>query len=121
MDTLAEGLIEVTLYFEGGLKDKYIVREEDLQSFLKTTLELHYDPGINPNSPSGSKAAPVIKITGQSLRPTSSYWWSTPGLGKNDDQKGVVIWHWRGVDEVLWERPRTKSPITQSTVTSTSP
>lgn len=88
---------------EGGL---------DALHLVNASLELHYDPGVNPHN--GKSAAPVWKITVSQLRKDGPYWWSTPGLQHNYDPNGATLYAW-SQEKVLWERPMdvadTISPV----------
>jgi len=112
MNSLLERLLgrpiqQITIYWEkGGDTATHMVSGNDVQRFVKATLELHYKPGKNPHN--GMETTKVVKITARSLRHDGPFWWSTPGLKDNDDPKGAVIWSWEYAEEVLWEHPEKK-------------
>jgi len=113
---LKRPLQQITLYWEGGDTTTYIVAGNDVQRFVKASLELYYKPGKNPHS--GLEAGKVVKITAQSLSPTGPYWWSTPGLKDNNDPNGAVIWEWGFTEEILWEHPEKKVADSEAVGTS---
>ncbi len=94
-------LKEVTVHFENGSTSAYLVSQSDLDRFLKATLELHHDPGVNPHS--GGTTDKVVKITSRTLQSKGRFWWSTPGLKANDDPKGAEILEW-SKEEILWNK-----------------
>lgn len=100
----------VSVYFRGDVKPHcFIVFNKDLKKFIDATLELHYKPGINPHvkhdgKEKVEKPVEAIKLTTQEIYPKCPYWWSTPGLQKNDDPNGATIWDW-STETTVWERP----------------
>lgn len=105
-DTSA-GLVLVKLYMEGG-PTAHIVAESDLYTLLTATLELHFEPGVNPHN--HNKTSEIQFITAQVLRPQGPYWWSTPGLQDNEDPHGAVIFDWEMSPTLLWQREGAELP-----------
>ena len=101
------GLSKVTLCYEDS-SSEYLVAESDLLRFLAAALELHYEPGRNPHS--NFDTAQALAITVVQLRPQGPYWWTTPGLQENYDNKGAVVFCWDPVPVVVWQRPGAELP-----------
>jgi hypothetical protein len=103
------GLVRVTLWFDNHdpsallpfSPSHHIVAEADVEKLVGASLALHYEPGYNPHA---GATSPVQYITTEKLMPSGPYWWSVPGLRKNGDPNGAVIWNW-GYQERVWIRP----------------
>ncbi len=106
------GLVEVSLYWDFERdRSSHIVAESDLVKLVAATLELHYEPGINPHGPDdGGKATPLLCLAVKTLKPAGPFWWSTPGLERNDDDKGAVIFDWESALKIVWTRPGVELP-----------
>ncbi|HSX42007.1 MAG TPA: hypothetical protein VLE93_01515 [Candidatus Saccharimonadales bacterium] len=104
------GLVKVTTCFDVSRTDntEHIVAEADLLTFLTATLQLHYEPGKNPHN--GNGAAEVQYITIAALRPSGPYWWATPGLQNNYDDRGAITFDWNPYPTVIWQRPGVELP-----------
>lgn len=86
-------LRKVILKYEGGKTSEELMLEGDVEKFVEASIQLHHDPGVNPHN--GEKAAKVETICVQKIRASGPFWWTTPGLKKNDDPKGAVIFTWQ--------------------------
>src|SRR6185312_232410 len=75
----------------------HVTSVADMPRLLQAIIDLHIRP-INPKQ----NAARVWKVTAHSLCIKGPYWWTTPGLTKNDDPNGarVIV---EGVEEILFE------------------
>jgi hypothetical protein len=107
MEGPSAGLAKVTIWYpapEDTFKStNHIVAEDDLETFLRATLELHFEPGYNPHS--GGSTSQAMWITVARLRPRGPFWWSVPGLNGNGDPAGALLWDWDVHPETVWVRP----------------
>ena|SRR5271166_5419859 len=100
-------LREVILYYTADRKtilpheQRHYMMESQVATFLQATLELHYQPGINPHN--GNTAALLWEAKVGKLEQPVSYWWCVPGLHKNHDQAGAQISSF--VHKSLWVHP----------------
>lgn len=90
----------VVLIFENNSRSEYIIREDELETFLKASIKLHYSPGLNPHNKKRTAILTSIKIG--SLVPTGPFWWSTANLKENNNPGGAKIWEW-GKKKELWK------------------
>ncbi len=88
----------VILTFEGDLRSEHIIREDELETFLKASIRLHYSPGMNPHNKKRTAVLTSIKIG--SLVPTGPFWWSTTNLKENYNPRGAKIWTWEEEKEI---------------------
>lgn len=105
------GLVKVsthTSFVENEKPTTHIVAEHQLAAFLTATLQLHYDPGINPGN--GTKAAEALCITATKLKTKGPFWWTVPGLKREDAQNGAIIFSWETTPTILWTRPGVELP-----------
>ncbi len=90
---------KVECVFEGGLIATHFMAFENIGRFIEASNQLHYCPGINPHN---NQRTPKMKeILLWKLRTSGPLWWTTPGLGKNDDggyisayPGGAVLLEW---------------------------
>jgi hypothetical protein len=84
---------KVGLYWcEPSAPTYHLVPTNEVETFVKATKELHWRPGINPHVKDRDPAASKIwKITSAPLELKGPFWWTVPGLGKNDDPNGAHI------------------------------
>lgn len=76
----------------------HIVHKDEVDAFVKATVQLHHSPGINPYN--GNVCAVAAEIFVSSFEATPPVWWSTPGLGTEraqgatvfDPQNGQQVW-----------------------------
>lgn len=80
----------------------HIVHVDHLVTLCRGLLELHFEPGINPHE--GYHVAGAHGISLSVLNEKGPYWWSTPGLLRNDDPAGAPILEWTRPERV-WVRP----------------
>lgn len=86
-------LRKVILKHESGRAREHLVIESDVDKLVDASIRLHHDPGVNPHN--GKKAAKLETICVSRLRASGPFWWSTPGLKKNSDPNGAVIFTWQ--------------------------
>lgn len=79
-----------------------IMSEREMDKYVQATLQLHYQPGINPHT--GAKVEKAAKITVSRLEAKGPFWWTTPGLESNDDYDGATLFDW-GSEHDIWVRP----------------
>lgn len=87
-------------------QDTYIIHKDHVDRFIQATRELHDNPGINPHT--NSPTTPVHQIEVAPFLATGPYWWSTPGLQKNDDPNGAVIIGGEFKKVVVWQSDALK-------------
>lgn len=120
MNTSGNELILFRLYYKDGGMAEHIIMRNHLERMLEATLQLHWKPGRNPYNNRKTSVARRITIstqrenikTGVSAEGQGPYWWSTPGLMDNDDQRGALIFKeppilkWSLKEEIIWENPK---------------
>lgn len=90
----------IILTYEDGLEEDRFVHKNSVDKFVEASMELHYQPGINPHN--GGRAGKITRISVAKPDISGPYWWSTPGLQQNYDPEGVPIIDWYDSD-VIWE------------------
>lgn len=80
----------------------HIIKRTDVEKLTRAYLELHYSPGVNPHN--GGRTAVVYEIKVGTFLPSGPFWWTTPGLDKNDDPNGVTLYTVEP-SKVIWRHP----------------
>lgn len=67
----------------------HYMHESQVQTFLKASIALHHEPGINPHNK--NRAAALWEIRVAPLGEQVSYWWCEPNLTVNHSTHGAQI------------------------------
>ncbi|QIG69734.1 hypothetical protein EVB81_165 [Rhizobium phage RHph_I46] len=104
---LLSDLRKIELHFlDGGSPDVDIIHKDDVETYIKAKLELHFSPGINPYvTDRDNKTSELSYIRVSEFKNQGAFWHTTPGLGKNFDEKGVQCFHAWG-SELKWKNPK---------------
>lgn len=83
-----------------------LVHKDHVARFVTALKELHYAPGVNPHNleSNGGRTAVLGTIRISAIRATGPYWHTTPGLQRNDDPAGAVVFQ-DGDTLETWEHP----------------
>lgn len=92
----------VRMYLKGNhIPTDHLMHQSQVDLFLKATLELHYQPGINPYNK--LKTAELWYATVASVRGSNDWWWTKANLGIDKTAQGAAISYWR--EERVWTHP----------------
>lgn len=83
----------------------HMMHENDVKLFIEATLNLHYEPGINPYN--GEKTSTVWEIRSEPVRLRGKFWWTQPDLGKGGkDARGATLFGEPNLPSKLeWRHP----------------
>jgi hypothetical protein len=82
--------------------ETYYLVQSQIVGFVTASLQLHYNPGVNPYSE--EDAAPLEAIAVASFTDDGPYWWTTPGLGTDPGVTGAMMLS--PINEAaIWKRP----------------
>jgi len=93
-ETQVQDLRQVCLIWE-PVDDTYsspvqhIVHKDDVNKFVQACIELHYNKALDPNTDNDHRPSLICEIVVYKFNPAGPFWWSTPGLGDNDDLNGA--------------------------------
>jgi hypothetical protein len=100
----ASELRRVGLYFKGGDRPaEHFMHQDQVETFLKACLELHYQPGRNPYT--GGKTSELWYVVSESISEPTQYWWTTLGLGKTRPALGALVSSFSSNYTRLWTHP----------------
>jgi hypothetical protein len=80
---------------------EYFMHQSQVEVFVKASLELHFEPGINPYNK--VKTSEIWFITVSELQGSNAWWWTTIGLGIDKANQGASISYWK--ESRVWTHP----------------
>lgn len=82
----------------------YIVPKEDVDRFVTAQKQLHFEPGKNPHN--GNTTAVIYEIKVAPIQAKGPFWWTVPGLQKNNDyDNGATIMATDYNQKMIWRHP----------------
>lgn len=109
-DVRAEDLREFVVWWKGEYirHDKYVVHKSHVDAMRDAFVQLHHSPGVNPHN--GEKTAEIWKLECGPLVANGPHWWTTPGLGKDKEAVGALLFGGLGRRPV-WQHPELLAEI----------
>lgn len=88
----------------------FIVPKEDVDRFVTAQKQLHFEPGKNPHN--GNTTAVIYEIKSAPIQAKGPFWWTVPGLQKNNDyDNGATIMATDYEQKLIWRHPEYQAML----------